>query len=155
MTTETTVAARVSHRFTASPEQVFDAWLDPEKVMRWMAAVREMGAPGEMVRVSIDARVGGRFSFVDLRDDEEVDHVGEYLEIDRPRRLVFTWSVPRYSPDVDRVVVEIAPLETGCELTLTHELHPDWADYLDRTERAWALMITAIGLILAEDSGEA
>ena len=134
--TESSVSARVTRRFSSSPERVFDVWLDPGKVPQWFAP--ELG---EMVRVEIDPRVGGSFSFMQRRDGEDVDHVGEYLEIDRPRRLVFTWGVPPEPPDKSRVLIDITPLETGCELTLTHELHPDWADYVDRTEAAWAKML--------------
>ncbi len=137
--TESSVRARVTRRFSASPERVFDTWLDPEKVRHWFAP--ELG---EMVRVEIDARVGGSFSFMQRRDGEDVDHVGEYLEIDRPRRLVFTWGVPPEPSDSSRVIIDIAPLEPGCELTLTHEMHPDWADYVDRTEAAWARMLDAM-----------
>jgi len=55
-------------------------------------------------------------------------HTGEYLELDRPRRLVFTFGVPKYSPEFDRVTVEITPQGSGCELTLTHDVTPQWAD---------------------------
>jgi uncharacterized protein YndB with AHSA1/START domain len=136
--TESTVHARVTRRFSASPECVFDSWLDPEKVRRWFAP--ELG---EMVRVEVDPRVGGSFSFMQRRDGEDVDHVGEYFEIDRPRRLVFTWGVPP-EPSDSRVIIDIVPLETGCELTLIHEMDAEWADYLDRTEDAWARMLDAI-----------
>ena len=40
---------------------------------------------------------------------------------DRPRRLVFTFSVPKFSRAATRVIVEIAALSAGCELTLVHE----------------------------------
>lgn len=55
------------------------------------------------------------------RTNKEYVAEGEYLEIDRPRRLVFTFRMPQFSDSEDRVVVEIAPLEEGCELTLTQE----------------------------------
>lgn len=140
------VAVRVTRRFTASPERVFDAWLDPEKVMNWMSLSEEM------VRAEVDARVGGSFSFVCRRDGEEVDHVGEYLEMDRPRRLVFTWSIPKESPDADRVIIDIVPQGTGCELTLLYELHPDWAAYASQSENAWRKMLDAIATSL--DGGQ-
>jgi uncharacterized protein YndB with AHSA1/START domain len=101
-------------------------------VMKWMFP------NGEIIRAEIDTRVGGSFSFVDLRNGEEIDHRREYLEIDRPRRLVFTWGVPKASPDFARVIIEIIPIETGSDLTLTHELHPNWADLKSKIENSWA-----------------
>jgi uncharacterized protein YndB with AHSA1/START domain len=46
---------------------------------------------------------------------------GEYLEIDCPHRLVFTFQMSQFSDTVDRVIVEIKPLEKGCQLTLTQK----------------------------------
>ena len=45
-------------------------------------------------RAEVDARVGGEFRIVMVRDAAEQLHTGRYLEIDRPRRLVFSWSSP-------------------------------------------------------------
>jgi len=144
---ETTISIRATRRFAASPERVFDAWLDVARARRFMFAV----SPASMVRAEIDARVGGRFLFVDGRDGEEVEHVGEYLEIDRPRRLVFLFGVPAASPDMDRVTIEIEPHESGCELTLTHEMAERWAEYRDRTESGWAAMLEALEGTLATE----
>jgi len=38
MNTEPHVNVRVTHRFNTSPERVFDAWLDPEMIGRWMSS---------------------------------------------------------------------------------------------------------------------
>jgi hypothetical protein len=42
------------------------------------------------------------------------------------------------------VTVDIAPIKTGSELTLTHELHLDWADYAEQTEAAWTKMLATL-----------
>ena len=44
---------------------------------------------------------------VDRRDGIDYRALGEYLEIDRPRRLVFTFAMPQFSPDFNKVTVEI------------------------------------------------
>lgn len=132
---------RVTRRFGASAERVFDAWLDPEKAGKWLFAT----ASGQMMRAEIDARVGGSFCFVDRRGSEDVVHRGEYLEIDRPRRLVFTFFVETHSADISRVIVEIAPLEAGCELTLTHEKVPH--DYASRTQAGWGRILDGLARI--------
>jgi len=140
MNDEPQVCARVTRRFDVPPERVFDAWLDPETVRNWFGP-----GLGEMTRVEVDPRVGGSFSFVQRRDGEDIDHIGEYLEVDRPRRLVFTWGIAgESSPDDSRVALDFVPLPNGSEVTLTHEMHPDWADYVDRCEASWAKMLDAM-----------
>lgn len=138
---------RVIRRFSASPERVFDAWLAPEMIGRWMFG------PGlrdeEVLRLEVDPRVGGSFSFLVRRQGQEIDHVGKYREIDRPRRLVFTWGVAGASAEESRVIIDIVPLEIGCELTLTHEMHPKWADYASRTEAGWTKMLDALAATLS------
>jgi len=133
------VVVRVSRRFTAAPERVFDAWLDPRMIRRWMFGARLRDE--EILRVAIDARVGGTFSFLVRREGVELDHVGTYREVDRPRRLVFTWGVGAESGDDSVVTVEIAPLAAGCELTLTHVMDAKWAEYAARTEAGWTRML--------------
>jgi uncharacterized protein YndB with AHSA1/START domain len=108
----------VKRTFKASAERVFDAWLDPERARHFLFT-----HPGsqEIVRAEIDARVGGQYLFVARRNGKDSDHFGEYLEIERPRRLVFTLSVPTAWADISRIQIDVAPLESGCELTLTHQ----------------------------------
>jgi len=140
------VTLKVVHRFDASAEHVFDAWLDPQVARRWLFST----APGDIVRAEVDARVGGRFSFVRRGDGGDLEHVGEYLEIDRPRRLVFTFAVPALSPEYDRVTVEIVRRDTGCELTLTSEMTPEiHAEWGERTREGWATLLAALDRLLA------
>lgn len=146
MFSEPPVEVRVTRHFNASPERVFDAWLDPIMLGRWMFGpeVRDE----EVLRLALDARVGERFSFVVRRDGETIDHVGEYLEIARPRRLAFTWGIAGVSVDESRVVIDIEPTGAGCDFTLTHELDADWADYADRTQAGWTHMLDALAKVL-------
>jgi uncharacterized protein YndB with AHSA1/START domain len=146
MTSDARPIVRVTRRFDASAERVFDAWLDPKTAGRWLFAT----ATGQMVRVEIDARIGGQFIIVDRRDGEDVEHRGEYLDIDRPRRLVFTFGVPKYSSETTRVCIDIVPRETGCELTLTHEgVLPEYAE---RTKAGWTEILGRLAANLAQSS---
>src|SRR5262249_49397337 len=138
----------VTRHFDAPPERLFDAWLDPEMIGKWMfgPALREE----EILRIVADARVGGSFSFLVRRQGQEIDHVGKYREIDRPRRLVFRWGMAGAWEDESFVVVEIVPQGGGAELTLTNEMDPKWADYASRTRAGWSKMLDALGTALGQ-----
>ena len=128
------VTVRVSRRFDAPAERVFDAWLDPQNAGKWLFATPE----GEMVRAQIDARVGGQFNFTDRRAGEDIEHTGEYLEIDRPKRLAFNFRVPKFSNEATRIQIELAPAVSGPEATLLTLVHEGvFAEYAARTEEGW------------------
>lgn len=141
MTAENPGSLVITRRFDFSIERVFDAWLDPARASKFLFAT----PTGTMVRVDIDARVGGSFN-ITRRDGEDIEHVGTYLEIDRPRRLVFTFGVPKFSDQMMRVTIDLKPLPTGCELTLTHEQVP--AEWLDRTREGWAMILEGLSVHL-------
>ena len=127
----------ITRRFSVSPERVFDAFLDPGIAGRFMFATPD----GAMVRVEIEPREGGAYTFVDRRDGEDVEHVGEILEMDRPSRLVFRFAVPKYDPASSVVQLDIAAYGTGALLTLTHEGVDD--AYLEQTGKGWTMILEA------------
>jgi uncharacterized protein YndB with AHSA1/START domain len=146
MSTKPNPIVRVTRHIPFPAERVFDAWLDPKFAAQWLFAT----ATSEMVRAEIDPRVGGRFTFVDRRDGEDVEHIGEYLEIQRPTRLVFTFAVPKYSPEFDRVTVEIVPKGASCELTLTNEMKPELSEWAKGTESGWAGILESLAANLGD-----
>jgi uncharacterized protein YndB with AHSA1/START domain len=143
MDTAPLVEIRVRQRFSAPAERVLSAWIDPATAGKWLFATATRPAAS----VGIDARVGGAFCFVERRGGTDIAHAGEYVEIARPRRLVFTLSEQGRSRGPSRVVVEIVPVATGCELTLVHESVPP--DQARRIEGRWAGMLYGLGTILA------
>lgn len=143
MPSQTSATVRVVRHFEASADRMFDAWLDPRRAGRWLFSTPR----GQMVRVEIDARVGGAFVIVDRRDGEDVEHSGEYLEIERPKRLVFRFVVPKYSSLFTRVAIDIVPAGSGCNVTLVHEGVLD--EYQKRTESGWQAILDALAKELA------
>ncbi|MEO8365003.1 MAG: SRPBCC domain-containing protein [Pseudoxanthomonas sp.] len=134
---------RLSHYFEASPEHVFDAWLVPRTLGQWMFGPRVRDE--NVVRLDVDPRVGGSFSLKVERDGKLVDHVGQYLEIERPHRLVFSWAVKDESDDApSEVHIDINAAGSGCVLTLNHRMDAKWSDYADLTRKGWATMLDAL-----------
>src|SRR3989344_6421199 len=129
----------VTHRYPFPAEKVCDAWLDPKVASRFLFT-----APGgQIVRCDIEARTDGRFTIVDRREDGDIEHVGAYLEIDRPRRLVFTFAVQQFDPTETTVTVEIAPDGDGCRLTPTHtDVPPAW---VEQDREGGTMILSALG----------
>jgi len=142
------LAVRVSYRFDASAERVYDAFLDPSKAGKFMFTT----PTGRIVRCEIDARVGGAFTIVDRRGGEDVAHVGEFLELERPRRIVFALRVEKYSSDSTRVTIEIAPLRKGCELTLTQEIKAAYANRKQRVQGGWTDILERAAELLVDEA---
>ncbi len=131
MNPRTNLHIEVSRSFEQPAERVFDAWLDPAIARNFLFATTD----GEMLIAETDPRVGGKYRFVERRGDEDAVHHGEYLVVDRPTKLVFTFAYGD-NPSVT-VTIDIVPTVEGCSLTLAHELDPDWAEYYDRTKTGW------------------
>ncbi len=129
---------RVIRSLKGKPEQVFDAWLNPKTIAKWITA-----SPGDKsVNILTDAIPGTQFSFVIQRNGKEVNHIGEYIEIRRPHRLVFTWGVEGMPMGESRVAIDFEPNARDTFLTLTHT--GVLAEYKDRTHSGWERVITAI-----------
>ena len=141
---------QVTHRYSASAERVFDAWLTPSLASRFFFATRT----GNILRCEIEPEVGGSFIVTDRRPhsdgDESVfdaEHRGTYIEIERPRRLVFDFSVPPYSDQPSRVAIDIVAHGMGsCELMLSHDMGDSrYADRFEPQTRAgWIKMLATL-----------
>ena len=106
----------VRREIRATPEQLFDAWLDPEALVQFM-----LPGPTKRTTAKVDSRVGGRFEIVMHTPDGSVSHTGTYRRIDRPRTLAFTWN-SKYAGDGDSLVtVEFRAAKGATEIVLTHE----------------------------------
>ena len=143
MNAEPHVGVRVTRRFSAAPERVFHTWLVPRGSAGGCSA-RPCARRRYCASRSTRASAARSASSCGGKARKSTIWARTYLEIDRPQRLAFTWGIARESEDGSRVSIDIVPLETGFQLTLTHDLHPDWADYASRTEAGWTKMLEAL-----------
>ena len=123
----------------ASPETVWEFLVDPEKATRWMGT-----------SASFDLRPGGEYRVAVIPGNTAR---GEFVEIDPPRRLVFTWgwepgSKSVVGPGESTVEFTLVPEGDGTLVRFTHRGLPNeesavshrhgWTHYLDRLASAAA-----------------
>lgn len=153
MSTVQTPLVKVVRTFNVPAERVFDAWTDPAMIGQFLFGPRLREE--EIVSIETDPREGGHFSFVVVRGGQELNHTGRYLRVKRPLRLQFTWRVEAVeteapAPDSE-VMLEFQPVPGGCELTLLHELHPDWSSFVPRVQEGWERMTGVLAELLNEN----
>jgi uncharacterized protein YndB with AHSA1/START domain len=125
MTTDTIADTELlmTRTFDAPAERVFDAWLS-ESVAEWI------GPQGVRAEISeFDPRVGGKYRIImNTPDGNRIPVGGIYKEIDRPKRLVFSWGWEKEDQDT---LVTLTFRETGgkTEMTLKH------TNFADSTRR--------------------
>lgn len=138
--TEADLTLTVSRLITAAPERVFDAWLDPMLLSRFMR-------PEENVTIPVaetDPREGGRFTILMRAGDREIPHSGTYLEIRPHERIVFTWESP-FSIDGSTVTVALAPEGAATRVTLTHVKFVS-EEMRGNHEKGWGEILEALGV---------
>lgn len=129
--------------FEVAPSVLFDAWTVPDVASRWLFAPSGGGSVCEL-----DVRVGGAYRITRTEDGQEYVAVGEYVTVDRPSRLAFTFGMPQFSPEFATVTVEIEPEGGGSRLRVTQDsLQPDFKQpILD----GWSMMFGMLESALAE-----
>jgi uncharacterized protein YndB with AHSA1/START domain len=157
MANESRTTLEMKRHFDVSTELLFDAWTCPEMMKKWLMTTEATNTVAEN-----DARVGGHWTIADHRQGKDYKAVGEYVELSRPNRIVFTFQMPQFSESIDRLIVDIAPQEQGSEMTFTQTIvvpHEEgWTEadiakaleeYRSGSEHGWSLMFGGLKDILA------
>jgi uncharacterized protein YndB with AHSA1/START domain len=98
----------------ATPETVFEFFVDPAKLTRWLA-----------VEATLDPRPGGVCHQVHTGAEQQRYYMeGEFVEVDAPKRVVFTWGFSGpdavVRPGGSTVEVTLSPIDTGTRVRLVH-----------------------------------
>ena len=137
---------RIRRRMRATAEQIFDLWTRPELMVRWMSPF-----PGAVdCKASCDLRPGGAFSLVMSSEVSRREVSGTYVQIDRPRKLVFTWIGPLTNDVNTLVTVELDPRGDETDLVLTHERLPTSA-ILEGHTKGWGVILDHLADALSKD----
>ena len=139
-------SVQIRRRVKAGAEQIFDLWTKPELMVRWMSPF-----PGAVdCKASCDLRPGGAFSLVMSSADSSREVSGIYVQIDRPRKLVFTWNGPLTNNVSTLVIVELTPRGDETDLVLTHARLPTPAIYEGHT-KGWGHILDHLADAVAKD----
>jgi uncharacterized protein YndB with AHSA1/START domain len=139
----------VRRRINATPEELFDAWLDPEGMKEWMC-------PGHTVRtdVKLEPHVGGSMLIIMHSAAESYEHQGEFTVIERPRKLSFTWRSKATAWENSLVTVEFIEVSVGeSEMILTHGELPS-KDVADQHRGGWGQIVERMTKYLKGVSAE-
>ncbi|MCR2807236.1 SRPBCC family protein [Paenibacillus soyae] len=144
--------------FKVSPEKLFDAWIDPVMMRKWLMSMEATNKSA-----SSDPRVGGLWEIIDVRGGKEYRAVGRYLEIDRPIKLVFTFQMPQFSEFEDTITVNIKATEEGCKMVFTQHIRvpveENWTDedtrraveeFHDSSQHGWHYMFVGLKMLAEE-----
>jgi uncharacterized protein YndB with AHSA1/START domain len=145
MTEEPNRVVRIERTFEAPAETVFDAWTSPEVLRRWFRCAPDWDTP----EAKVDLRIGGEILVAMRRPDgTEAKAHGEFTMIDRPRRLVMTWTFD--DDPSNQQLLELTFSESGGATTVklvnSHiagdgrrdAQHEGWDGCLNQLERVFA-----------------
>jgi len=122
----------ITRVIAATPDEVYEAWLDPQSLAQWMVPI-----PGGSTEAQIDPRVGCGFLIVMHGADASYPTRGEYLRLERPRLLEFSWYPDGDDRHKSIVTVELTPQgKTHTELKLHHRLFPS-AEQVQGHREGW------------------
>jgi uncharacterized protein YndB with AHSA1/START domain len=131
-----------TRHFEASCDKVFGAWINPSILNKWLFTT----ATSELHRAEFEPWAGGNWTVVDRRESEYFAATGQYLQIDRPHRLVFTFGMLQLSAEFVHVGVDLVRAGAGSELTLRHE-HLPWMGTRS-PEKCWHAMFAMLARAL-------
>ena len=123
----------------APQDAVFNAWLDPAMLARFMMPGPNMTVP----HAATDPTEGGRFEIVMKAGDDEIPHAGTYKEIDPHSRIVFTWESP-FSIDGSTVTLSFDQEGDGTRVTLNHVRFAS-EEARNNHEGGWSAILAALG----------
>lgn len=113
---------QIVRTFDVAPEVVFDAFTKPEAMRVWWT---------DQTTFNIDLRVGGRWTIVREEGGATYTATGEYLEVELPHRIRYTYAMPQFSPNTDIITIDIiADGKGGSQVTFV-ERGPDIAKELE------------------------
>ncbi len=137
------LSLNLSRTIKAPIESVYNAWLDPEMLTKFMIPGEGMTVP----KAETDAREGGRFDIIMQAGDKQMPHGGVYKKLSPYSQIVFTWESPM-SIDGSIVTLNFSETNEGTAVELIHVKFKDEAYRADH-EGGWTSILNALDNIFA------
>lgn len=139
-----TLIVRKTIRATA--ERLFDAWSQPEQLKKWWGPQSVVCIDAE-----VDLRVGGRYRIANQFPDGKILWItGQFEAIERPGKLVYTWSLEPETDVSERVTITFESRGAATEVIVTHERIPNTA-LRDMHEQGWQGCLNGLAKYLGND----
>ena len=125
----------IERHYPVAPEKVWRAWTTPEAIKRWWGP----GSTDPVSLAEVDLRKGGRFRVVFGGPDGKDHEVqGVYREVLTNRKLVFTWTWPKSTPERESLVtLTFNAARGGTDFGFLHEQFID-ETVRDNHRRGWS-----------------
>lgn len=143
----------ICREFTAPIQAVFEAWTQADVLAKWFGP-----ESFTVLNAQTDLSVGGKYEItIQSPDNNTIKHFGEYVEINEPVSLIFTWELKDQNcagsegQNISTLVtIQLEQTTNGTLLTLTHEKLPDQASYAGH-QFGWQSSLEALNQYLASD----
>lgn len=126
-----------------TPEKLWEALTNPEFTRQYWANIENVS----------DWKKGSKWDHIARDDSDPVWVTGQILEVDRPKRLVFSWIDPDNQKDQSRVTYEIEKIEDMTRLTVTHDNFTPESAMPPKISQGWPKVLASLKSFLETGKG--
>lgn len=143
-----TFTVSISRTLPVPAEKVFDRWLIPTFVGNWMFG--DHVGNEKVIDLQNEVRPGGAYNYRIRRNGKEVLHDGEYLSIDRPKRLSFSWrETAKKNAHKSKVNLSLDAQDDKTRLKLSLQIDQTLEHYADEIKQQWSERLKALAAQLS------
>ena len=90
----------IERKLSVHPDTVFEVFTNPEMMRIWWT---------ETTKFEVDLKPRGKWKIIRSEGENVYTALGEYLEIDKPQLVKYTYAMPQFSPNSDTIEIIIKP----------------------------------------------
>jgi uncharacterized protein YndB with AHSA1/START domain len=140
-----TFSVSLSRTLAAPPEKIFDRWLIPTFVGNWMFG-SHLGNE-KVVDLQNEVRPGGTYTYSIKRNGKDFLHDGEYLQIDRPNKLSFSWREnAKKNTNKSKLTLSLESQDGKTKLKLSMQIDQALELYADEIKQQWSERLKALAV---------